>query len=280
MTKQDISSKKELGPSRVKPLTSLGRLGRLVLKRLMYSQMMVNIGLRIAIGKEEPLVKFTVEKAPPSIYWVFQIKPSMIDSLTEQIGLPPGFSLSPIKCLESDTLDYLMVVNAYRVSGLVNGLRAEWSVFVRDGSDTPYYMIVDALSSKPSMDPISIITKSSTVVHEMENGKIYTQIGDEGRAFKSTISFSDSAPFATSSRDWVSANDRIYWGNGISDRTFYDSGLANARQRRIDNASVNIINDSVWGPFLEAEPFHTLVLEDAIEFVISPWENVDRVRVE
>ncbi|MEE4193879.1 MAG: hypothetical protein V2J07_01650 [Anaerolineae bacterium] len=204
----------------------------------------------------------------------------MIDSLTQQIGLPPGFSLSPIKCLESDTPEYLMVVNAYRVSGLVNGLRAEWSIFVRDDNDQLCYMIVDARSSKSSMDPISIITKSSTVMHEMANGKIQTQIGDEGSAFKSTINFSDSAPFATSSRDWVSANDQIYWRNGISDRTFYDAGMANARQRQIDNADVHIVNDTFWNSFLEPEPFHTLVLEGAMDLVITPWENLERVRVD
>jgi hypothetical protein len=241
--------------------------------------MMVNISLRIAIGKEEPLVKFTVEKDPPSIYWVFQIKPSKIDSLTQQIELPHGFSLSPIKCLDSDNPACLMVVNAYRVSGLVNGLRAECSVFVQDASDTPHYMILDAWSSKPSMDPISIITKASTVLHRKDDDKIYTQIGDEGSAFKSTLSLTDSAPFVTSSREWVSANDQIYWGNGVRDRTFYDSGLANARQRRIDNADVEITNDTIWGLYVEPQPIHTLVLEDAIEFVISPWENVDRVGI-
>ncbi len=246
----------------------------------MYSQMMVILGLKIAIGKEQPLIKFTVEKTPPSTYWVFKIKPAMIEALAQHIGMPTGFSLSPIKCLESDAPEYLMVVNTYRVSGLVNGLRAEWSVFVRDGNDQLCYMIVDGQSSKTSMDPINIITKSSKVMHEMENGEIHTGIEDEDNVFKSTISLVDAAPFVTVSREWVSANDHIYWSNGISDRTFYDAGLANARQRRIDNANLTMTNDTIWGSFLEQEPLHTLVMEDAIELVITPWENVDRVRVE
>ena len=44
-----------------KKLSRLGRLGRSILKRFLYSQMVVYSGFRIAIGKEQPLVQFKVE---------------------------------------------------------------------------------------------------------------------------------------------------------------------------------------------------------------------------
>ena len=49
-------------------LSRLGRLGRSILKRFMYSQMTIYTGLRIAFGKDQPHVQFTVEMDPPSIY--------------------------------------------------------------------------------------------------------------------------------------------------------------------------------------------------------------------
>ena len=263
-----------------KPLSSLGRLGRSFLKRFMYSQMAARTGLMIALGKEHPLVKFTVEDDPPSLYIVFRIRPSKLEALSREIELPTGFSLTPIQCLEGDEPDYLMVVNAYRVSGLTNGLRAEWSVFVRDASSTPRYLILDARSSTTSMDPLTIITKASPVSHAKDGDLLLTRIGEEGEEFEAEISLAGSAQYAISSRAWVTANDHIYWGNGVSDRTFYDAGLANAKQRRIDMADVKITDNTIWGTFVEPEPVHALVLEEAIEFVISPWENIDRLEIE
>lgn len=259
-----------------KRLSKLGRLGRSFLKRFMYSQMAVRTGFMIAIGKEHPLIPFTVEKDPPSIYWVYKIKDSEIEDLAHKIGIPPQFSLCPIRCLDTDEPAYLLTVNAYRVSGLANGIRAEWSVFVRDDSNIPRYMVVDARSSKVSVDPISIITKASHVTHERNGNTIRTQIGEGENAFRSTLTLPNHAPFVKSSAEWVSANDYIYWGNGICDRTFYNAGLANTKQRRISIENCEIEDGSFWGKLVEPEPVHILVLDNAIEFVISPWENVDQ----
>ena len=75
--------------------------------------------------------------------------------------------------------------------------------------------------------------------------------------------------------EWIEANDYIYWLNGICDRTFYDSGLANARTRQIPSSEVTISDDTRWGRFVEATPRHVIVFEDAIEFAMSPWWNLD-----
>lgn len=265
--------------SQRKPLSRLGQMGRIFLKRFMYSQLTIFSGLKIAIGKENPLVKFTVEKDPPSIYWVYRIKSSEVEKLTREISLPEHFSLCPIRCLETDEPGYWLTINAYRVSGLANGMRAEWSVFIRDAGNTPRYLVVDARSSTFSVDPVDIITRASTVIHEQRDGKIHTQIGEGDRAFRSTITLSSPASPITVSRDWVSANDYIYWGNGICDRAFYDTGLANTKQNRIGNENCEINDGSFWSQFVEPDPVYVLVLPNSIEFVISPWENVDRMRL-
>ena len=263
-----------------KPLSKFGQIGRSLLKRFMYSQLMIFSGIKIAIGKEHPLVKFTVENDPPSIYWVYRIKTSKLDELEKKLGLPNQFSLCPIQCLDTDEPSYLMTVNAYRVSGLANGLRAEWSVFVRDAKNAPRYLIVDARSSKRSIDPIGIITQASTVIHERRGETIFTQIGEGGNAFRSTITLSGLETPVVTSREWVSANDTIYWGNGICDRTFYDTGLSNAKQNRIDKNQLEVRDESFWSQFVEPDPVHVLMYQNSIEFVISPWENIDRLHKE
>jgi len=261
-----------------KPLSKLGRFGRSAMKRFMYSQLAILSGLKIAIGKEHPLVRFTVENDPPSIYWVFRIKSSEVEGLAGKLGIPSQFSLCPIKCLDTDEPTYLLTLNAYRVSGLANGIRAEWSVFVKDSENIPRYMVVDARSSKRSVDPVSIITAKTKVIHEKKGNEIHTEIGEGDNAFRSTITLPHLSTPVTASAEWVSANDYIFWLNGVCDRTFYDAGLANASQHRISNENCVISDSSFWSQLVEPEPVHILILDNPIEFVISPWENIDKVR--
>ena len=69
-------------PVLTKQLSRLGRFGRSIIKRFIYSQMVVFSGLKIAFGKDQPLVQFTVEADPPSIYWVYRIKSSEVAQLS------------------------------------------------------------------------------------------------------------------------------------------------------------------------------------------------------
>ena len=261
-----------------KPLSRLGQVGRSIMKRFMYSQLTILTGLKIAIGKDHPLVRFTVENDPPSIYWVFRIKSSEVEGLAQKLGIPSQFSLSQIKCLDTDEPAYLLTLNAYRVSGLANGIRAEWSVFVKDSDNIPRYMIVDARSSKRSVDPVSIITPRTVVIHEKNGNEIHTEIGEGDNAFRSTITLPPLTSTVTASADWVSANDYIFWLNGVCDRTFYDAGLADAKQHRINNENCVIDDGSFWSQIVEPDPVHILILDNPIEFAISPWENIDRIR--
>ena len=112
-------------PVLTKKLSPLGRLGRSLLKRFMYSQMTIYSGLRIAFGKDQPHVQFTVEVDPPSVYWVYRIKQSELENLAGKLRIPPNLTLCPIRCLDTDEPTYYLALNAYRVSGLANGIRAE-----------------------------------------------------------------------------------------------------------------------------------------------------------
>lgn len=267
-------------PVPIKTLTRLGKQFRSFYRRYMYAQLAVWNGFLIATGKEEPLIKFKIERDPPSIYLVYRIKPSETEGLAEKFGIPPQFSLCKIQCLETDEPEYLVALNIYKVSGLVSGFRAEWSVFVRDASNKPRYMIIEAWSSTFSMDPISIFTKAVTVIHERKGDTIHTQVGDGEASFRSRIKIPDAKEPVTLSTEWISANDYIYWRNGICDRTFYNADLAHAQQLYINNGNSMITNGTFWAEIVEPDPFHILIVDTEIELVVSPWENVERVHAD
>ncbi len=264
-----------------KPLTRRGRLGRRLLKRFLYSQMALRQALMIVLGREHPLIRFTVESDPPSVYYVFRLRSEAIPGLCRRLGLPAQFDSAPIRCLATDEPAHLLTLNVYRVSGLANGLRAEWSIYVADRAGKPRYMVVDARSSTGSMDPVSVITRASRVVHERTGDTVFTSVGDGDEKFEATLRLpaGDSGEVVASAAEWATANDYIYWGNGICDRTFYDAGLAAANQIDVPAKAAAISDHSPWGQLVHPEPVHILVFRDAIEFVVSPWENLDRLQV-
>ena len=201
----------------------------------------------------------------------------MLAGLEQVLGIPEGCPIAPIQCLESDDPEYLLVLNAYRVSGLANGLRAEWSTFIRDPNNIPRYMILDAGASKLSMDPIHIFTRGTSVQHERTGDTLFTRYGAGDKAFRSTLTIAHDAPSAQTSTQWVIANDTIYWINGIYDHTFYNAGLADSQQVSISAQNAEIELGAFWDKLVESEPMHILLLQNEIEFVISPWNNIRSV---
>jgi hypothetical protein len=103
-------------------------------------------------------------------------------------------------------------------------------------------------------------------------------IGGQGRAFEATIDLG-GATAAANDPAWVTANDRIHWGNGVCDRTFYDAGLADPAMVSVPPSDVTVTDASEWADLVEPVPAAVLVFTRAIEFVVSPWENVDHLEV-
>ncbi len=252
-----------------------GLRGRRALRRFLYSQLAMRSAVMIALGREAPLVRFTVEADPPSVYFVFRIRAEERDRLLADLRLPSGFRLAPIRCLAGDEPEHLLTLNVYRVSGITNGLRAEWSVYVADPDGVPRYLIVDARSSTRSMDPIDVMTPASRVEHARAGDRITTVVGPPEAALTAEIRLAADSARVASAPEWTTANDTIYWANGVCDRTFYDAGLADADQVEVPPADVVVADGTRWAGYLEPVPLHTLVYRRAIEFVVSPWANLD-----
>lgn len=257
-------------------LTRRERRLRSGIKRFIYSQLYLRESLLILFGRAKPFVRFTVEATPPSLYLNFEIDPERVASLEQELSLPRP--LTPIRCIEGEEPFYCLTLNVYRVSGLVNGKRAEWSLYVRDQSGKPRYLVLEAAADAGSMDPIHIVTRAGQLRYEREGEQLSAEIvSEDGTRFAARCRLPADAPSVQASPEWVGANDYIYWRNGVCDRTFYDAGLAHARMRRIDPAQVSIEDATRWGRIARAAPRHVIAFEDPIEFAMSPWWNIDEV---
>ncbi|MGI9577867.1 MAG: hypothetical protein ACR2OH_06690 [Microthrixaceae bacterium] len=244
---------------------------------------------QVAAGTFSPVIDFTVVDTPPSVFINYVVEDAQAAAFESFIGLPPGFSLAKVKILESDAeAHYWMSLNVYRVTGITTGLRAEWNTYVDDGSGTPQFMIVRARAADGSLDPIGPLAFPEPFQHSLDPDNVIrtsmndTEVTETGATvlpdhlFSSEVALPDPVDrdFVTPTREWASANDLIYWMNGVADRTFYNSSAHSAPMISIDLADVTIDDDTEWTPYFDATPEHVLVYLDALEFVISPWWNV------
>jgi hypothetical protein len=225
-------------------------------------------------GRAKPLLPFKVESSPPSVYFNFEIEAQRASRLRKELDLP--YRLTPIRCIGKEDPFYPLTLNIYRVSGLVNGIRAEWSVYIKDPSGKPRYLVVEAQSDNPSLDSVNLFTGSGEVTHSLERKFLVSSaLATDGGRFTGKCRLSSKPRAVTAAPEWIAANDYIYWLNGVCDRTFYDSGLAIANIRLLKPADVAIEDSTRWGAMVLPRPRHVVVIENEIEFAISPWWNVD-----
>lgn len=250
---------------------------RVAMKRFLYSQLYQRDSLRMMFGRAKPLVQFKVEATPPSVYFNFELDPKRVPDLQAELDLP--FPLAPIRCLDTDAPFHCLTLNVYRVSGLANGIRAEWSLYVEDPGGTPRYLVVEAKADAGSIDSVNLITRRGEVTHRQQQDVLESSVlAEDGGRFKSSCRGVELGPKVRVAPEWIEANDYIYWLNGICDRTFYDSGLANPSARLVEPANVVLEDSTRWGALAAREPRHVIVYEDAIEFAISPWWNLDEMQ--
>ena len=242
----------------------------------MYAQLSMLDGVMILLGRKDPTLTFTILGEPGSVYINFEIKRSVFDEFVNYIDLPSEFELIPVRVLAGEEPAYLLTLNIYNVSGLASGSRAEWSTYVDDGDGRPRYMILEARSSSGSMDPVHIVTPSGRVDHMRNRDTLLSTVASgDGKLFRSEIRVSAKQAAAELATEWVAANDRIYWRNGVFDRAWYDGKLFDASARRVSGRDVQIEDETHWSRFVKRSPRHVLRYQDALEMVLSPWANVD-----
>jgi len=248
---------------------------RRFIKRLLYAQVALRDAAMVMLGRQDPTLRFTVLADPCSVYINFELKKNALDDFIDHIGLPEEFALTPVRCLDGEDPAYLLTLNIYQVSGIVRGSRAEWSTYVDDGEGKPRYMVLEARSSSGSMDPVNIVTRADRVDHARKAENLVSTVASKGgQVFRSRISLSDKHPLAKLATEWIAANDRIYWRNGVFDRAWYDGNLFDSPVRVISRKDIEVDDGTEWARFVKRSPRHVLRYESELQFVLSPWFNV------
>ncbi len=71
------------------------------------------------------------------------------------------------------------------------------------------------------------------------------------------------------------ANDYIFWGNLVADRGLYNSTFHSREVVLIDANDFTVADNSRWKDYVNAAPVHTMVYQNPLDLVVSPWWNLD-----
>ena len=256
-----------------------------LLKSLYIGMNGVDYAEAVTAGGNAPWLNFNVGENPNSLFINFEFSGESSRQAFEAEHLPAGFSLAPLRILDTDEPRYFLVVNIYQSSGrLVQGARAEWSVFIHDpATGVPRFLVIQAAAAAVTADPVNLLVPAQPVLHLLEPEAIVSYVGveddDAGTVqeyFSSRINWPQ--PPATNvslDRQFVAANDYIFWGNAVADRGLYNSSVHNRPVASIAPGEISLVDNSRWTAYINPEPVHTLVYRNSLEIAISPWSNLD-----
>lgn len=261
-----------------------GRADRFGIKQLFQAFDGVNYAEAVGVGANPPWLNFLVDTGPNSIFINFEFADETRRRAFEARELPAGFRLAPLRILEGEEPAYFLVLNIYQASGgLVGGARAEWSVFVEDPqTGTPRFLVVQAAAQSISADPVNLLTFPEPVSHMLEGGEVRSYVGEAVPGGGETLYFRSAFPWPQTqpelrgfAREFVSANDFIFWGNGVADRGVFNGTVYAREAELIAPGTLRIEDRSRWAEYIRAAPRHSLIYRNALEIVVSPWWNLE-----
>jgi hypothetical protein len=225
------------------------------------------------------------EGSPGSVFIRWEFKDQAAIDAFEENELPAGFRLAPTQFLESDAPGYFLVLNLYNSAGpIVNDARAEWDIFVQppDGDNRPRFMVIDSLAATVSADSVRGLTPPEPLSYQFAGNDVVTSVGKIEDGVETTI-FTSSFPkpnpttdnSARFTREMAAGNDYIYWGNGVLDRAFYNATTFNYNAVFVDLNQIEITDYSHWKQYLNEEPSYVVYYLNTLEYVVSPWHNLD-----
>jgi len=268
-------------------LTGLSVSGdsRPLLKSLLIGMDAIDYSEAVIHGGNAPWMNYRVDENPNSQFIIFEFRNLAQREAFEVKHLPAGFAVAPIRIFTTDEPRYLLVLNFYQSPpGLVEGAHAEWSVFVHDpDGGEPRFLVIEVATEGVWLDSVNLLTPPVPVSHELSSEAIKSYVGvvdkttgEETTYFSSSILWPQVPQrLASLDREFATANDHVFWGNGVSDRGLHNAGAHNRKVALVEADEINLVDNSRWSQYIKAEPVHALVYLTPLEFAITPWWNLD-----
>lgn len=221
------------------------------------------------------------------LWFAWEISGDKLSDLDDRI--PSGFELSMISVQEGEVPKYYIVLNLYNVfiAGFPS-IRAEWSTFIRseEGTETPYYLLLDASSSVPGIDP--------NQCDETRPPVELTYVVDGDNVSADLLDFADlslvtsfTLPCQNKAKNLFDvatifqvAAERNYWRSGVFDQGYFSSTLLDGDVLEVSTSDddFSITDNTYWSSFYVSNvPNHVFYHVYPIDFVLNPWYNLNDI---
>jgi hypothetical protein len=227
------------------------------------------------LGQGDAYVGSRVDNETPSTFYNFEITdPSGLEAA---LDLPAGHSLAPIRIFEDGAEGYYLTLSVLQFEDAIEGMRAQWSVYVDDGSGRPQQRVIDLMTADVGIDPVSIINLPSEVRHSLAAGVLSTRLSSAAITFDASFNTAGAEDEALT-MNWVEAGDNVCYANGVCDKFYYNAETLDTPVHRAADVTVNAFA-TPWSQFVSATPSIVFYRDNAQQYAVKRWHNL-KVEVE
>jgi hypothetical protein len=134
-------------------------------------------------------------------------------------------------------------------------------------------MIVELMTEEVAFDSYDVISLPSLVDHTLDGGSVRTRLTSESITFDATF-----ATTGTTSRelslDWIEAGDRVCRLDAVCDLRYYDAETLDVPVQLPADVAVDELA-TPWDEFLAPAPPVVFFRDNAQEYAIKPWYDLD-----
>ena len=238
-------------------------------------------------GTGDPFVGKEVSNEIPATYYHFEVTDPT--GLETALDLPPGRRLAPTTLFVDDTPRHYLTLGIYEFDNSPEGARAEFSVYTVNDSDDenddsnagdssnrpPDRTIIELLTERATVDPVTIITGPSAVEHTLSGDAVTTRLGSPTITFDATISAAEPTERPLH-LDWIESSDDTCYLNGICDRYYYDAETLDVPVKVPSDVTIGELS-TPWDQFFDSEPTAVFFRDNFQQYAIKPWYNLDGV---
>ncbi len=225
---------------------------------------------KMFLGKGDAYMGIRVANETPSTFYNFEITDP--DGLAAALKLPAGVSLAPTRFFEGGTQGYYLTLSVYEVENALEGMRAEWSVYVDDGSGRPHQRVIDLMTADVGINPVSIFNLPSEVRHSLAEGVLSTRLSSAAITFDASVRTAGTTDEKLT-MDWVESGDNVCYSNGICDKFYYDAETLDTPVHRAADVTVNEFS-TPWSQFVSATPAIVFYRDNAQQYAVKRWHNL------
>ena len=225
----------------------------------------------VFLGAGDAYVGFRVPNDTPSTYYSFEITDP--EAMAAALDLPDGHRLVPTALVEGGPEGQYLTLSVHEAEEALEGTRAEWSVYVDDGSGRPHQRVLELMTEDVGIDPVSIVNLPSGVRHRLADGVVRTRLSSDTIAFDAAFETAGAVDESVT-LDWIESGDNVCYANGVCDKFYYDAETLDVPVHRPAEVTIDEFS-TPWDEYVGESPDVVFYRDNAQGYAVKRWHNLE-----